>query len=247
MSTERSTTESSGRKTTRRWAILALVGVSVLVAGSLAVRHFFPRPGPPAASALAAFPVSAAVLKAGAGKVGDLLVTQEAMELAEITIAPADTRTVTAELPVSGVIEAGGDREAKVTPRVPGRIVSVSAVVGDDVRAGQTLATIESMELARAQAAYRQARARAELAAENLARQRELAKLGAFGGPRVEEARKDQAGLEGEQPPRRGKSASRRRRWRRRAVREPPSKARSPAPKARWPPPRARRPAPRVR
>jgi len=129
------------------------------------------------------------VLKTGAGKVGDLVVTREALELAEITIAPAEVRMVAEKLLVSGVVEAGGDRTVAVTPRVPGRIVSVAVVAGDAVRAGQTLATIESMELGKAQSAYRLATSRLALAADTLERQRQLARLGAFGQPQVEEAR----------------------------------------------------------
>lgn len=180
----------------RRRKLFAWVVVGVAVVAVLAVIPRLRRPQAPAQSAAAAFPVSVETLKTGAGKVGDLLVTQESMELAEIRVAPADLRVVADKLQVSGVVEAGGDREIKVTPRVAGRIISVSAVVGDTVRAGQTLATMESVELARAQAAYRRATSRLALARDNLKRQRELAKLGVFAKPQVEDARKDVAALQ---------------------------------------------------
>jgi cobalt-zinc-cadmium efflux system membrane fusion protein len=133
-----------------------------------------------------------------AGKVGDLTITQEAVELAEIKLAPATARLVAEKLPVSGSIEPGGDRLARLTPRVAGKVVSVSAVVGDAVRAGQTLALIESTELAQAQAAYRQAATRVAVARNHLARQRKLAQLGAFGQPPVHEARRAAIAAEGE-------------------------------------------------
>ncbi|HEY0868071.1 MAG TPA: efflux RND transporter periplasmic adaptor subunit [Fimbriimonas sp.] len=124
-----------------------------------------------------------------AGTVGDLKVTEEAMKLAEIRLAPVEARQVADKLEVSGSIQAGGDQLVKITPRVPGRIVRLLAGVGDDVRAGQTLAVIESPDLAAAQAAYRQAVARSAAAKADLKRQKQLARLGQFGGPQVEEAR----------------------------------------------------------
>ncbi|MBM3499520.1 MAG: efflux RND transporter periplasmic adaptor subunit [Armatimonadetes bacterium] len=179
----------------RRAAVL-ISGVVLLTAGFVATRHL--RRQEPKAPPPVGYEVPPEVLRTGAGKVGDLLVNEEAMQLAGIKIAPADTRIEPETLPVSGVIEAGGDREVKVTPRAPGTLVSVAVVVGEPVRAGQTLARLESLELARAQAEYRQARARVALAKENLKRQRKLAELGAFTEPTVEEARRDSAAAEGE-------------------------------------------------
>ncbi|MBV6458646.1 MAG: Multidrug resistance protein MdtA [Fimbriimonadaceae bacterium] len=124
-----------------------------------------------------------------AGKVGDLVVTQEAIKLAEITIKPVASQLVAEKIEVSGVVQAGGDQLVKVTPPVAGKVVRLLAGQGDSVKAGQTLAVLESSDLAAAQAAYRQASARLAAARVHLARQRELAKLGQFGKPQVEEAR----------------------------------------------------------
>jgi RND family efflux transporter MFP subunit len=124
-----------------------------------------------------------------AGKVGDLTLTTEAIELAEIHSAPAQLRVVKEKLSVSGVIQTGGDQVAKVTPRAAGKVVKLLAQVGDDVSVGQTLAILESAELAQAQAEYRQAVAESRAQESNLVRQRELARLGQFGRPQVEESR----------------------------------------------------------
>ena len=91
----------------------------------------------------------------------------------------ADTVTVTA------TIRPNQDRIAQVAPRVEGRIVSVAATLGQEVRAGQVLAVLDSFALGeahsalqRAQAAQRVAQAdykRAEsLSAEEIIPQREL-------------------------------------------------------------------------
>lgn len=70
----------------------------------------------------------------------------------------ADTVTLTA------TVEANRERIAHVAPRVPGRISSVTAKLGDNVQQGQTLATLESIEVGEAYVAHAQARAEAEAA-----------------------------------------------------------------------------------
>jgi RND family efflux transporter MFP subunit len=176
------------------------VGVAVVLIGGLLLSlgpfHRAKEAAAPAASATVA--ETPASVPSETAKVGDLTITQEAMELAEIKLAPATAQVVAEKLPVSGTIEPGGDRRVKVTPRVAGKVISVSVVVGDAVRAGQTLALIESTELAQAQAAYRQAATRVAVARTNLERQRKLAQLGAFGQPQVHEARRAAIAAEGE-------------------------------------------------
>lgn len=91
----------------------------------------------------------------------------------------ADVVTVTA------TIKANQDRIAQVAPRVEGRITRVSANLGDNVRAGQVLATLDSVALGEAQSALQQAQSshrvaqadfqRAQtLSAEEIIPQREL-------------------------------------------------------------------------
>ena len=70
----------------------------------------------------------------------------------------ADTLTLTA------TVQANRERIAHVAPRVPGRITSVSAKLGDTVRQGQTLAMLESIEVGEAYSAYAQALAEANVA-----------------------------------------------------------------------------------
>lgn len=139
-------------------------------------------PPPPAAPILALAPNEA-------GKVGDLVLTEEAMQLAEVRSALPQVRLVEEKLKVSGSVRTGGNQLAKVTPAAAGKVLELRAQVGDRVRAGQLLATIESSELAQHQAEYRQALARTQAWRDNLGRQRELARLGQFGRPQVEEAR----------------------------------------------------------
>lgn len=91
----------------------------------------------------------------------------------------ADTVTVTA------TIRPNQDRIARVAPRVEGRIVQVTAGLGDNVKAGQVLAVLDSLALGEAQSALQRAHAahrvaqsdfkRAELlSADEIIPQREL-------------------------------------------------------------------------
>lgn len=130
------------------------------------------------------------------GPVGEVAITPEAMKLAEISIGSTHLEGVSEPLKVSGVIAVGGDQQAKVTPIVTGKVVSLKAGEGDEVSAGQVLATIDSPELAAAQATYSQANARVSARQATLKRQKQLAALGQFGGPSVENARKSLAEAE---------------------------------------------------
>ncbi|MBI3927010.1 MAG: efflux RND transporter periplasmic adaptor subunit [Armatimonadetes bacterium] len=166
----------------RRAMIATLLGV---LAGLLACYWIVSRQTPP----VTATEEVLAVPSGKAGKAGDVLVTQEAMELAEIRTAPAELMVVQEKLEVSGTIQTGGDRIAKISPRASAKVVQLLAGVGDEVAAGQTLAVLESGELAEVQAAFRGAAARVRALESSLSRQRELARLGQFGRPQLEESR----------------------------------------------------------
>jgi membrane fusion protein, heavy metal efflux system len=67
-------------------------------------------------------------------------------------------RKIDQVLTLTAVIEANRDRLAHVAPRVPARIVKVTANLGDRVSTGQALATLDSSDVGEAHAAYLQAR-----------------------------------------------------------------------------------------
>lgn len=61
------------------------------------------------------------------------------------------------QIVVTATIQANQNRLAHVAPRVPGRIVKVNASLGDRVKPGQALATLDSIELGEARSSYLQA------------------------------------------------------------------------------------------
>lgn len=114
-----------------------------------------------------------------------LKLTPEEQERAGVKLEEVTARTFGNTVNVTATIRPNQDRLAKITPRVEGRIVKVSANLGDSVGSGQTLVVMDSLaigeaqsSLLRAQSAERVAKAdfkRAELlSAEEIIPQREL-------------------------------------------------------------------------
>ena len=118
-----------------------------------------------------------------------------------MTLEAVALRDLHEGLTVPAIVEAAADRVAKITPPVAGKIVRVLVKPGDAVRAGQSLAVIDSYEVAQAHAAENQAaanirqaesalqtaraesaqaRTRLANAQKALTTQRDLAKAGAF-------------------------------------------------------------------
>ncbi len=96
---------------------------------------------------------------------------KDAAQLSQIQVTPAQA----AEFPVDelvapGRVELNPGRVSRVVAPVPGRIREVLVVLGDPVREGQPLATLESQEVSAVQSALRQARANEMQGKANLAK-----------------------------------------------------------------------------
>jgi cobalt-zinc-cadmium efflux system membrane fusion protein len=72
--------------------------------------------------------------------------TPEQIQAAGIVLVEAGPATIRETLPIYGVIAPNAERVRDVGARFPGVIRTVTAKIGDSVRAGQTLATVESNE-----------------------------------------------------------------------------------------------------
>ena len=105
---------------------------------------------------------------------GVVIVDAARQRAAGVHVVEVATRRVAATLDTTGEIAENTDAEAHVTPRVAGRVTKVWRTVGDRVRAGETLAMLESDALGDAQAAFLEAQARHALATTTLARQKAL-------------------------------------------------------------------------
>ena len=110
-------------------------------------------------------------------------------------------------LAVTGAVQPNPASTVTLSSRVSGKLRSVSAGIGERVRAGQTLAIVESSEIAEAQGAYSaaqsevlarqaalsQAQGRIRIAERQLAQQQELAAAGAFAQGPLQQALTEQA------------------------------------------------------
>ncbi|HEY3665981.1 MAG TPA: efflux RND transporter periplasmic adaptor subunit, partial [Polyangiaceae bacterium] len=76
---------------------------------------------------------------------------------------------------VTGTVAFDPERLAAIGSRIAGRVSRLNKIEGDDVKAGELLAEIESADLGQAQAAVIVARAHAEAATANEKREAELA------------------------------------------------------------------------
>jgi len=77
---------------------------------------------------------------------GAIKLTPQQLQLAAIKVAAAGPATIRERLSLYGVVAPNAEHVREITPRFPGVIRSVSKKLGDPVRQGETLATVESNE-----------------------------------------------------------------------------------------------------
>lgn len=100
----------------------------------------------------------------------EVVLPGEALSTAGIEIAGVTERPAVARLSVTGSVEANQQQMQSVTPLVAGRVERVYAALGDNVRAGSMLATIDSPQIAEMRGNLSVARTRLTLAERNFAR-----------------------------------------------------------------------------
>jgi len=107
------------------------------------------------------------------------------VRVSEAGLARSGIRTtpLRRELLVGGVdipaeVRLNPNRTAHISPMVSGQIAEVEVMLGDSVKAGQTLATMRSVALGEARSAVANSRAAVEVARANFVRQEELKREG---------------------------------------------------------------------
>ena len=104
----------------------------------------------------------------------ELTLTSEEAERAGVKVEEAKAQALGETVVVTATIRPDQDRLARVAARIEGRITSVNAKLGDKVRAGQTLATLDSVAVGEAHAAWNQAQAELGIAEADLKRAQSL-------------------------------------------------------------------------
>ena len=151
------------------------------------------RPAAPTAAS-ATRPVSAPAGR-GPTTVTDIAVplTKEAVERAGIQLTTVSTQLVSDSLRLPGRVEPNAYRQVSVTPLVAGRVVGVSAQLGDRVRKGRSLARVYSPEVAEARTKYVSARAMLDAHDRELQRTRKLVEIGAASRQELEKIHAEHA------------------------------------------------------
>ena len=90
---------------------------------------------------------------------GGLKLSEEEAKRAGLRVEALALQAVADTLTVTATVRPNQDRVARIAPRVEGRITGVSVNLGDQVRAGQALATLDSLVIGEAHSALLQAQA----------------------------------------------------------------------------------------
>lgn len=109
-----------------------------------------------------------------------------------LTIEALEARPVRRALEAPAHVEADPARIARVTPPLPGRVVSLNVHFGQEVRQGDTLLTVDSPELGQAQSEFLDAEAGLAQANRNLTRQQDLSSHGIAARADLENAQTQQ-------------------------------------------------------
>lgn len=104
----------------------------------------------------------------------ELTLTSEEAERAGIKVETMKGQALGETIVVTATIYPDQDRLTRVAPRIEGRITSAPAKLGDRVRAGQALATLDSVEVGEAHGALMQAQAELRIADANFKRAESL-------------------------------------------------------------------------
>lgn len=103
-----------------------------------------------------------------------IAISGEGINASQIGVAPASAGELDATIPASATVEATPDAEAVLTARAPGTVTRIFKRIGDSIRAGETLALVESRDASSIAADQAAANARVTLANRQLARERGL-------------------------------------------------------------------------
>jgi membrane fusion protein, heavy metal efflux system len=119
------------------------------------------------------------------------------LQLASVKVEPVEEHEFPVEKEAIGGIDFNEDMETQVFTPYQGRIIALFASIGDDVKKGQTLFTIDSPDLLAAESNLIAAAGVMDLTTRNLARLRELYKTLAVSQHDLEQAVSDQQTAEG--------------------------------------------------
>ena len=135
--------------------------------------------------------------KAATSKASSQIVTLSAKQAEAIKVEPVRERLFPIEKDAVGSIDFNEDMTLQVFSQYQGRIIDLFAKIGDEVKKGQTLFTIDSPDLVQAASTLISTAGVLELTTRNLLRLRDLVKTKAAAQKDLEQAISDQQAAEG--------------------------------------------------
>ncbi|MFY9514589.1 MAG: efflux RND transporter periplasmic adaptor subunit [Rubrivivax sp.] len=151
---------------------LPCAGWAVMLVAALALAACGKPAGSEERAAAAAKPAEKQEERKGSGEA--LTLSAEETERAGIRVEATQARSLGDAVRVTATIHPDQDRLARVAPRVEGRITSAPAKLGDQVRNGQLLATLDSVGVGEAHAAWMQAQSELRIAEADFQRATQL-------------------------------------------------------------------------
>jgi len=106
---------------------------------------------------------------------GRIKLAPKEAERSGVKVEEARAQTLADTVTVTATIGPDEDRFARMAPRIAGRITAAAAKLGDNVRAGQVMATLDSVEVGESSAGLAQAQAELRIADAELRRIEPLA------------------------------------------------------------------------
>lgn len=175
----------------RATVIASMIAVAVIV---LWVRH---SGQPPETDIGATTNANAAPTDSGVSARSADSVDLSDSQLASVKVEPIEEREFPVEKDAVGGIDFNEDMSVQVFTPYQGRIISLFAEVGDDVKKGQTLFTIDSPDLLQAESTLIAAAGVLDLTNRNLARLQELYTTRAVSQAALEQSISDQQTAQG--------------------------------------------------
>lgn len=148
----------------RQWLLGGAALVVAVGVGFAAAKITSPK-APPAAEAEA---------PAAAHGADTMTMGPERITASGVLVQPVSTSGLAAEIVAQATVEAEPAGQAVLTARAPGSVARILKRLGDPVRAGETIALVESREAGQIAAARGVASAKADLARKVLAREKRL-------------------------------------------------------------------------
>jgi membrane fusion protein, heavy metal efflux system len=171
--------------------------VGVLIIGALAIYGWMHFRGESQSNLAVTSKADAAVNDTGSTSANGNNLELSDSQLAAVKVEPVDLREFPVEKEAVGSIDFNEDMETQVFTPYQGKIISLFAEVGNDVKKGQTLFTIDSPDLLAAESNLIAAAGVLDLTSRNLARLQELYKTRAVSQAQLEQAVSDQQTAEG--------------------------------------------------